>query len=134
MTAIGGEEDTLELQQVVGPASEEEILNSGFVPDAPEGFEAEVGANSATLSWDESDCAASYDITNMEVITQNTSFDSADTNSVRLDDLKFCTNYEVALSAVLNGEYSDETVANFKTKPREDDIQCCREISSWNSP
>ena len=60
VTAIGGEEDTVELQQVVGPASEEEMLNSGFVPDAPEGFEAEVGANSATLSWDKSDCAARH--------------------------------------------------------------------------
>ena len=37
-----------------------------------------------------------------------------------MEGLKFCTNYEVSLSAVLNGEYSEDTVENFKTKPRTD--------------
>ena len=45
MTGFEGQEATQTLQQVVGPASEEEIINSGFVPDAPTGFKSEVGAN-----------------------------------------------------------------------------------------
>ena len=117
----GGEESTFFMNsQTVGPATEEQINNSGFVPDQPQGLRAVVGSTEATLSWDKSDCASSYEISNMEVNSQNTSFKSSETNSVQLDGLQHCSNYEVAVSAVLNGEYSDDLVDNFQTKPRTD--------------
>ena len=51
VTGYGGEEDTFFMNsQTVGPATEEQINNSGFVPDSPQGLRAEVGATEATLS------------------------------------------------------------------------------------
>ena len=122
----GEKEARLELSTSnLGPATEEEISNSNFVPDSPTGFQKTVAAMSATLSWDESACAGAYSITYKEI-----GADDSDSKYVDLDTatnaeikgLKPCTKYEVILSAYLNSQASvpAETGDTFSTKPRLD--------------
>lgn len=117
----GQSEATLQLSKTVGPAEESEITSSGFVPEKPEGFEAVVGANMATLKWDGVDCAASYELSYNEVGSEDQpEFKSAEGNEVQLEGLDFCTNYEITLNSVIGEEFSDDLISNFRTKPRID--------------
>ncbi len=117
----GESEAILQLTASVGPAEEQEIVDSGFVPSAPSGFEAEGGANMATLRWDAVDCAAKYELSVNEAGSNEYSFKSAESNQIQLEGLKFCTNYEATINALsLGDEYSSDLIVNFKTKPRMD--------------
>ncbi len=47
----GVSEAMFELPQSLGPAAEEDIIDSGYKPEAPTDFAVKAGANSATVSW-----------------------------------------------------------------------------------
>ena len=115
-----------ELPKRLGPATEEEIVDSSFKPDAPENFGAKVGANSATLTWSKSDCALSYEIGLVESgdtsKLRSETVPAGDETKINVGDLKPCTRYETTISAILGDKYSDDLVSSFATKPRLDAV------------
>ena len=115
-----------ELPKTLGPATEEEIVDSSFKPDAPENFGAKVGANSATLTWSKSDCALSYEIGLVESgdtsKLRSETVPAGDETKINVGDLKPCTRYETTISAILGDKYSDDLVSSFATKPRLDAV------------
>ena len=122
----GVSEAMFELPKTLGPATEEEIIESGFKPEVPANFGAKVGANSATLTWSESDCALTYEIGLVESgdvsKLRSESVPAGGETKVNVGDLKPCTRYETTISALLGDEYSDDLVSSFATKPRLDAV------------
>ncbi len=122
----GVSEAMFELPKTLGPATEEETVDSSFKPDAPENFGAKVGANSASLTWSKSDCALSYEIGLIE--SGDTSKIRSETvpaggeSKINVGDLKPCTRYETTVSAILGDKYSEDLVSSFATKPRLDAV------------
>ncbi len=123
---IGEAEDVVELADTLGPATPEEIKESGFTPNAPTGFAPEVLSGNATLKWKPSDCAEGYDIYYNEVGSDKQAtyvpWTGGEATSVGIDSLKPCTDYEVTLVAYL-GNQESETFENFATKPRFDAVR-----------
>lgn len=119
----GISEAMFELPQLLGPASEDEILESGFSPEAVTDFGVKVGANSATITWSGSDCASNYEVsladTSETAKSRTESVPSGETK-LNIGDLKPCTRYEATINAVLGEEYSNDLTASFATKPRLD--------------
>jgi hypothetical protein len=112
-----------ELPQTLGPATEEEIMESGYKPEAPTDFNVKAGANSATITWEKSDCALSYEVSfseSGEASKLRSETVPADEAKINVGDLKPCTRYETTVSAVIGDEYSDDLVQSFATKPRLD--------------
>ena len=121
----GVSEAMFELPQSLGPASEDEIIDSGYKPEAATDFAVKAGANSASVSWSKSDCALSYDVGFSESgdnskLRSETVAGSA--SSVNIGELKPCTRYETTITAVLGDEFSEDLVSSFATKPRLDAV------------
>jgi len=115
MKSLDGEEATYELPTVIGPATQEQILDSRFTPEAPSNIIVSTSEEGQmTVSWSPSDCATMYEVygTGGEVISGTTQ----DT-SIVLDGVQSCVTYEIAVTA-FNGEIgSDEALIDFKTDP-----------------
>jgi len=121
----GVSEAMFELPQSLGPAAEEDIIDSGYKPEAPTDFAVKAGANSATVSWTQSDCALSYDVgfsESGEASKMRAETVPAGETRVNVGDLKPCTRYETTITAVLGDEFSDDLVQSFATKPRLDAV------------
>ncbi|TRY61160.1 hypothetical protein TCAL_14959 [Tigriopus californicus] len=117
---MGKIETILDLPTVLGPASEEQIAESGFIPGPPSDLESVVGAYNAKLSWTPSDCGKKYDINFHEVGSDEYRYETIKENNLEIGDLKPCTNYEATLNALIGDDYSEDYVSNFATKPRLD--------------
>lgn len=113
------------LPTTLGPATEEEIIDSDYKPEPPTNFAAKVGANSASLTWSKSDCALSYDVGLIESgdasKLRSETVPSGETK-VNVGELKPCTRYETTITAILGDQYSDDLVQSFATKPRLDAV------------
>ena len=121
----GVSEAMFELPQSLGPASEDDIFESGYKPETPTDFAVKAGANSATVSWTKSDCALNYDVGLSESgdmsKLKSENVPAGDTK-VNVGDLKPCTRYETTITAVLGDEFSEDLIHAFATKPRLDAV------------
>jgi len=115
--SLEGEEATYELPQVIGPASEEEIISSRFAPEAPTNVEVtDLQDGTLKVSWEPSECATSYEVyASGEKATTVTTQET----SIILEDVEPCLTYEILVSAYTGEEVSDEVSLDFTTKPSE---------------
>jgi len=100
------------------PAATREQLTSyqrKFVPSQPENLQAHaLSSSSASISWHSSPCTELYEVyigDRMEK-TNNT--------SILVDNLRPCSNFDISVSAVLDGQRSEEAVGYLSTPPSED--------------
>uniref|UniRef100_A0A0K2T470 Fibronectinlike [Oryzias latipes] n=1 Tax=Lepeophtheirus salmonis TaxID=72036 RepID=A0A0K2T470_LEPSM len=124
---VSGEEEEAIFQVPfkLGPADMENIKQSDFVPDIPTDMEADVGANSASLSWKESDCAEAYEMNYIESGNKKGHVTLAiqdGQTEIMLNDLKPCTSYDISLYAILGDKYGEEKSYKIATKPRLDAV------------
>lgn len=105
----------------IEPMSQENILKSGYTPDAPTGFKFEVSSADADLRWNPSDCATNYEISYLEAGGGSDSKvkSTGKITSGRVSNLKPCTRYDTVISAILGDEYGDLST-EFATEPRLD--------------
>ena len=123
---LGGTGATLELPGVtVGPAGNQELLDSGYMPDQPTDLTVEAKGTSANLRWNGVDCAQEYYITYKDTADASDAAVGEATvteSETQIDGLKECTRYDVSVTAYLGNEGSDDLQSSFMTKPRTDSL------------
>ena len=118
---INTNEAILEIPKALEPLSKEQLLESGYTPDAPSGLKSDVNANDADLSWNPSECAESYEISYVRAGTGDdaTTVGTFERTYATITSLKPCTRYDTFIYAILGNQYS-ETSSEFTTEPRLD--------------
>ena len=121
---VTSEEACFTIPLTLEPLSAEEIRQVGYTPASPTGFEADVHSSSATLSWQASDCAESYEITYVEAgkPSENEIFvktEEGTPTTIEIKDLEPCTRYDTFIYAVLDNKYGEKST-DFATEPRSD--------------
>ena len=118
-----GKEACLEISTPLEPLSPDEIRKSGYTPDPPTGFSANVHSGSAELSWAASDCALAYEISYVEAgddQEKQIRQDQETPTPITVNDLKPCTRYDTFIYAILDDRYSEPAEPTFATQPRTD--------------
>ena len=125
--SVGGLGGTtaLELPQPVPAAAAEDIIASGFSPEAPRDLTVvNLDEKSVRVSWTPSECAQSYDISYGLVAggggaRQSRLVAAADGHEVILTEgLEPCRDYALTAAAVIGEDgYSEESGASFSTPP-----------------
>jgi len=116
----------LEVPTTVGPAPQEALLNSGYMPEAPTNFQSQVDVTSATLSFEPSDCAETFEIAYTDSSDEKwanakDAIASKESPAVNVDSLEPCTTYKATIYSALGEEYSEEMLeGTFSTLPRRD--------------
>ena len=103
---------------IVAPA-QDMIIKSGYTPETPETINIGNYQNGQMdLSWTPSHCAGSYDVIYSPMIGggETASIQAFD-NSLTLENLESCQEYEITVYAVLGEQYSQEAVETFMTYP-----------------
>ena len=118
-----GKEACLQIPTPLEPLSPDEIRKSGYTPDPPTGFSANVHSGSAELSWAASDCALAYEISYVEAgddQEKQIRQDQETPTPITVNDLKPCTRYDTFIYAILDDRYSEPAEPTFATQPRTD--------------
>jgi len=113
-------------------ANIEEIIASGYKPEKPKDVVvSHYSEGDIKVSWTKSECATLYDITYQNIADGNTASEQTDTelNSVIIsDNIEYCSEYEIRVTAIIGDQYSEESIATFSTQPELNAIEKVKPI------
>jgi len=113
-------------------ANIDEITASGYKPEQPKDVVvSHYSEGDLKVSWTKSQCASLYDITYQNIADGKTASEQTDTeqNSVIIsDDIEYCSEYEVRVTAIIGDEYSEESIKTFSTQPELNAIEKVKPI------
>jgi len=113
-------------------ANIDEITASGYRPEKPKDVVvSHYSEGDIKVSWTKSECATLYDVTYQNIVDGKTASEQTDTelNSVIIsDNIAYCSEYEIRVTALIGDEYSEESIVAFSTQPTQDAIEIVKPI------
>jgi len=118
MKSLDGEEATYLLPTVIGPASQEQILDSRFTPEAPNNIIVSTSEDGqVTVSWEPSECATKYEVYGSGGEVNPVISGTTEDTSIVLEGAQSCVTYEIAVTAFTGEEASEEATVDYTIQP-----------------
>ena len=119
-----GGQASFEYPHPVPAVSVEDMLQSGYRPDAPADLQVDTdsgGPGQVTASWSRVHCAQLYDVTYTSVTSLTSWSVQVTSPSVQLvEGIDSCGEYDIVVSAVIDTHYSNDVTGTFITPPLRD--------------
>ena len=112
-----GGQSSFELPNLVEAVTTEEMLESGYRPDQPGDLVISSQEEKVEVSWASVACADLYDVTYRSLSSGRSWSLQTSSSSLVLSEVSSCTEYEIAVTAVLGSGYSQERRDTFLTPP-----------------
>lgn len=115
-----GGQSSFELPSLVEAVTTEELTESGYRPRQPGELRISSTEEEVDVRWEAVPCAELYDVT-YRSLTSGLSWSlQTEASSVVLSEVSSCTEYDIAVTAVLQSQYSQERRDTFLTPPARD--------------
>ena len=113
-----GGQTSFELPHLVEPVNTSQLVESGYRPDRPGELTISSSVSAVSVSWPAVACAELYDLTYSSLTTGTTwSRQTSEPRLVLREGVESCTEYRIAVTAVIKAQYSQQTLQTFLTPP-----------------
>ena len=113
-----GGQTSFELPGLVEAVTASQMVESGYRPDSPAQLNISSSVSEVRVSWAPVSCAELYDVTYTSLTSGTTwSRQTSQPSLVLTEGVLSCTEYQLAVTAVLQSQYSRESLCTFLTPP-----------------
>ena len=113
-----GGQTSFELPHLVEPVSTRQLVESGYTPHRPGELSISSSVSEVSVRWAAVPCAELYDLTYSSLTTATSwSRQTREPSLVLREGVESCSEYKIAVTAVIQSQYSRETLQTFLTPP-----------------